>query len=85
MDITFILACIIIIALIVMALYGTGYRLGWDEGYDAAYRRMIKDLQKGKELFGISGLMNWEVPVEWGRYTHSRLPEVEDPELVGRW
>jgi hypothetical protein len=76
---------IVVLACLIAVIYYVGYRAGWEVGHDTAYRRMIGDLKQGKELFQSSGLRNWEIPKHWKKYQHNKLPEVEDPELVGKW
>lgn len=90
MEIALILAGIVVAAVLITVLYYAGYRLGWDDGYDAAYRAMVGDLTQGQKLFGDTGLDNWRIPEHWkriapGKYHHSIIPEVEDPDLLGKW
>ena len=65
MDIITLVGITLALTLIVMALYGLGYKHGWDRGYERAFIVIAEDFKKGKELFWESGLEQWNVPKHW--------------------
>jgi hypothetical protein len=65
MEIITLVGITLALTLIVMALYGLGYKHGWDRGYESAFRCIAADFKRGKELFWESGLEQWDVPRHW--------------------
>ncbi len=73
MDAAIVVGVIFGIACLVAVLYYAGYREGWAVGYDTAYRSMVGDLRKGKKLFQVSGLDQWEIPAHWKKYQRKEV------------